>query len=30
MTPRPAGTNTRRYMVLRKATAATEAGITPS
>jgi hypothetical protein len=30
MRPRPAGLTTRRYMVLRKATAATEAGTTPS
>jgi hypothetical protein len=30
MTPRPDGLNTRRFMILRKATAATEAGIAPS
>jgi hypothetical protein len=30
MAPRPADVTTRRYMVLRKATAATEAGVTPS
>jgi hypothetical protein len=30
LAPKPAGLDTRRYMVLRKATAATEAGVTPS
>jgi hypothetical protein len=30
LAPRPAGLDTRRYMVLRKATAATEAGVAPS
>jgi hypothetical protein len=30
LAPKPAGLDTRRYMVLRKATAATEAGATPS
>ena len=30
MAPMPAGLNTRRYMVLRKATAASEAGVTPA
>jgi hypothetical protein len=30
MTPRPSGVDTRRYMMLRKATPATEAGVPPS